>query len=96
MSNNGDSQKLQIQCPACNQVWSVRLPRAELFNNVLSSGIVAPHEKFAKCQNQKCAQAFVLVITGAQLDWNAQAVPPEIVEQVEGTKIIMPTSLIAH
>lgn len=95
MNNNGDSSKLQIQCPVCNQVFTAKLPRAELFNNVLSSGIVAPHERFQKCQNSKCGQAFVLVITGAQLEWNAQAVPPEIVEQVEGTKIITP-SLIAH
>jgi hypothetical protein len=70
------------------------MPEGEFSNNVRTSAILFAHEKLVKCPSGTCRQSFVMVALGAQVNWGAQPVPQEIVEQVEGTKIISPLSIV--
>lgn len=90
---NGNKPKIPIVCE-CGQSFSAVMPEGEFANNVRTTAILFAHENLVKCPNAKCRQAFVLVATGGQVNWGAQPVPQEIVEQVEGTKIISPLSLL--
>ncbi len=91
--NNGNNPKIPVAC-GCGQSFSASMPEGEFSNNVRTSAILFAHEKLIKCPNAKCRQAFVLVVTGGQVNWGAQAVPQEIVEQVEGSRILRPLDLI--
>lgn len=63
------------------------------YHNVYSSAILIAHERLVKCPSAICSQALVVVALGAQINFGVQAVPPEIVAQVEGP-IIRPLDLI--
>lgn len=89
--NNGDDPKIAIECPACKQRFSAKMPNGEFFNNVYASGFVGAHERLTKCL---CGQAFVLVLIQAQTVWGAQPVGDDVVEQVEGSRIVRPTLVV--
>lgn len=94
MSANGDAPKLQITCPGCKTVFSARLPKLDLLNGLYSSSITGAHPNLIKCI--ACGQAFVFIIEGAQVSWNAQVVGPEVVQQVEGSLIVKPGLLVPN
>lgn len=87
---NGNQNKIAVVCE-CGQSFSTPIPKAEFSNNVYTSAILIAHERLVKCV--KCRQAFVIVALGAQINFGVQAVPPEIVQQVEGP-IIRPLDII--
>lgn len=88
MSTNGDTSKLKIVCPACNQNFSAEAPPLEIANNLRTSVVTAAHSTLTYCINSKCRQAFVLMIQGAQVAFNIQPVGPDVVAQIEGSPII--------
>ena len=92
MSMNGgpDEGKIKITCPRCTQVFSTPLPEPEISNNLRSSTVAISHEKLVRCINNKCSQPFVLIIQGAQLMMNVQPVNDDVVEKVEGSRLIKP------
>jgi len=88
---NGDN-RMPLVCPRCSQHWSLAPPPPEISNNLRSSSVTIAHEKLVKCPNRKCAQSFVIMIQGCQLVLQVQAVGDDVVEQVEGSKIVKPSS----
>lgn len=91
MTQNGTESKLKLTCTRCNQVWSISPPSPEISNNLRTSVVAIPHEKLVRCPNQKCLQSFVIMIQSVQLMVNAVPVDDDVVEKVEGSKIITPT-----
>lgn len=93
MSTNGTQPKVQIRCPRCSQVYSVAIPRMEIFNNLRSSGAVASREKLSYCINAQCRQPVILVLVptpeGA-LGWGTVAANDEAVKEIEGSLIVKP------
>lgn len=89
---NGSQPKIQIECPACKTVFSVPMPKNEILNGLFSSAIVGPHPRLSKCI--ACGQQFLLAISGAQVEWGAMPVGPEIAQQVEGTSLITPSLVV--
>lgn len=89
MSLNGtDKPKLPIVCPSCGQSFSASLPELEIANNLFCSVITAAHSQLVRCI---CGQHFGLLIVGAQAGWQAAPVGDDVVERVNGSKIIKPT-----
>ena len=93
---NGGSPKLEIVCPACNQKFSVPLPPPEISNNFRCSVVTVSHDRLLRCENKLCRQPFVFIVQGVQCIMNVQPVGDEVVEQMEGSKIIKPNITIAH
>lgn len=91
--NRTESTKLQIKCPACQQVFSAKLPELEISNALYCSIVTGSHDKLVRCI---CGQHFVLMIYGAQAVWNCQPVGEDVVEKVSGSKIIKPNLVLAH
>lgn len=85
---NGEQPKLEITCPACAQKFSQPLPPVEISNNFQSSCVTVPHERLIRCTNSKCRQPFIFIIQGAQIVFNVQPVGDEIVERIEGSKLV--------
>lgn len=85
---NGNNEGMQITCPTCAQVFSATPQKPEFSNNFKVSVVTVSHEKLLRCSNSKCRQPFVWVVQAAQLMMNVQPVGEEVVEQVEGTKLI--------
>lgn len=88
MSDN--ESKLKLTCTSCQQVWSEKPHAPEISNNLRSSTVTLSHQTLYYCPNNKCRQAFVLMIQGVQLVLNAAPVGDDIVEKVEGSSIIKP------
>ena len=92
MSNNNGQPKLQITCPGCQTVFSVPLPKMDLQNGLFSSAVIGAHPNLSKCI--ACGQQFIMIITGAQVNWTAQPVGPDVAQQVEGTSLVTPSLVI--
>lgn len=85
--------KLPIVCPSCGQSFSAPLPELEVANNIFVSVITAAHERLVRCI---CGQHFGLFIAGAQAAWQAVPVGDDVVERVNGSKIIVPKLTLAN
>lgn len=70
-NGNGAEPKIPIKCE-CGQVFSAKLPQAEIANMLTSSSVVAAHPNPIKCL---CGRQFVIGIDGAQLSWVAKPLP---------------------
>lgn len=91
-----DGPKIHITCTTCSHQFSIPVPPLEITNNFQCSAILIPHEKLIRCTSGKCRQPYVLMV-GVNPDWsiawNVQPVGEEIVERIEGSRIIKPTNL---
>ena len=85
-----DTPRIPMKCPACNQSWSIFMPRAEIANNPQTSVIAVAHSKAERCPNSKCRQPFIIAIAGAQIQYQVIPVEEAVVEQIEGTRIVKP------
>lgn len=93
MSNNGEQPRIPITCPVCQQSFSAKMPLGDIVNTLRSSGIIAPHERLTKCI---CGQAFLLGVTTAQLAWAWQPVGDDVVQEVEGSRVITSRLITPH
>lgn len=85
---NGNDGGMKITCPSCHHVFSATPQKPEFSNNFKVSVVTVSHERLLRCPSSKCRQPFVWVVQAAQLMMNVQPVGDEVVEQVEGTKLI--------
>lgn len=86
MSNNGNN-KFPIDCPHCNQRFSVEVPPAEVVNTGRVSMVVTAHPKPIKCI---CGGSMVLVLTSYQLGWGIHPINEQQAAKLDGSKIIAP------
>jgi hypothetical protein len=89
MSANNNTDKIAMQCP-CGQRWSVPMYPPEIMNTLRCSVITVAHEHLIRCPNQKCAQRFIFTLTPSPITYAIMPVGDEIVQQMEGSKIIKP------
>jgi transcription elongation factor Elf1 len=86
MNNNGNN-KHTIDCTACQQRFSAKMPKIEILNGGHSSVITGVHEQTVKCP--KCGQAFLWCITSAsRISWGVTPIAEEYRRRLEGTDII--------
>lgn len=91
MSDNeaDEIHKLKIICSKCKQHFSATPTPAEWYNNLRSSVIVFTHNALTKCP--KCHQPFLLLMNGVfSFDIIAQPVDDDVVEQMEGSRLVKP------
>jgi hypothetical protein len=86
MSANGNN-KLTIDCPHCNQRFSVIVSKTEIFNSAKVSMAVTTHEKPIKCI---CGGSCVLVAQQIQTAWGIVPLTEQQVAALEGSPIILP------
>lgn len=83
----------KIDCPVCKKELIIKIPDADIINQSRYSQIMVPHEKPIRCA---CGQAFVIGITNYSLSWSIQAIDEQSAMKIEGTKLIVPSSLVTH
>lgn len=88
--NNGNNQ-LTIDCPHCQQRFSVKQPAVDLLNTPRSSLIAVAHEKPIRCVN--CGQFSVVAIGQYQIAWSIVSITEEQAAQLNGTSIIVPPTM---
>jgi len=92
MNNNGAQQKIPVTCPGCQTAFSIAMPRMDIANGLFTSAVIGPHSNLSKCI--ACGQQFILMITGAQVQWTATPVGPDVAQQVEGSSLITPGIIV--
>lgn len=89
MSDNNNTDKISMKC-GCGQVWSVPMYQPEVMNTLRCSVITVAHEKLITCPNKLCGQKFIFTLTPSPITYAVMPVGAEIVQQMEGSKIIKP------
>ena len=85
-----EQPKLALTCQRCTHKWSIDLPEPEFSNNFKSSAVIVAHPTPIRCANNKCRAAYVLIVQGASLVFNATPVDDAKALEIEGTRIIKP------
>lgn len=87
--NNG-TNKLPVDCPHCNQRFSISLPKVTIWNNLTVSVMSAPHEKPVKCI---CGKSFIVGFSPQQsIGWLIAPITDEQAAAMDGSRLIVPSS----
>lgn len=89
-ANNGSNEKpmVPITCPRCSTRFSVPMPEGVVTNSVKFSSFIVTHERLVKCIS--CPQRFVLGIENVGINYGVEAIPDEIANTLEESRIILP------
>jgi hypothetical protein len=93
MSQNG-TNKAQITCPKCGQVFSASPPVPEEPMNALKfTTVIALHTKPIKCGNSRCDGAFIWVAGTVQVAWNILPITPEQADSMSESRLVLPSNI---
>jgi len=91
MNEQNGTNKMPLTCGRCGQAWSMDAPVMEISNTLRCSVVPVAHQPLVRCPNNKCRQPYLLGIQQAQVAFFCNAVADDVVEQMEGSKIVKPT-----
>lgn len=96
MSQNGNNKQV-VNCPHCNQRFSVKIPAMDMFNDLRVSTVIAAHEKPIRCMSNTCAKYFVLGFKAVQVAWVVIPITGEQAASLDDPNVIVaPAGVLGH
>lgn len=90
MSQNGANRQV-IDCPSCKLRFSVTLPKADLFNDLRSSVVVAAHAKPIRCI---CGKQMIPAFQAVEIRWVIIPITDEQAASMDDSQIIVPPMVV--